>query len=83
MKLFFFSDFRELVYSIIDSAEKQTEKTLDPDYKNFLCSFYTEALAGILIDWIKNRKDRNRQQTIDYIVNTLRVSLLGILNHTK
>ncbi|MGN0438552.1 MAG: TetR/AcrR family transcriptional regulator C-terminal domain-containing protein [Lachnospiraceae bacterium] len=83
MKLFFFADFRELVLSIIDSAEKQAEKTLESDYKNFLCSFYTEALAGILIDWIKNRKERDRQQTIDYIVNTMRVSLLGILNEVS
>lgn len=79
MKRFFFADFKELVSSIIDSAEKEVGKTLSDEYKNFLCFFYTEALAGILIDWIKNRKERNRQQVIAYLVTTMKESLLGIL----
>ena len=62
MKRFFYTDFKEIGFSIISSAEKETGKELDEDYRNFLCSFYTEAIAGILIDWIKDRKERNRQQ---------------------
>lgn len=79
MKRFFFSDFKELVSSIIDSAEEEVGKALSDDYKSFLCFFYTEALAGILIDWIKNRKERNRQQVTEYLVKTIKASLLGIL----
>ncbi|MGN0488255.1 MAG: TetR/AcrR family transcriptional regulator C-terminal domain-containing protein [Ruminococcus sp.] len=80
MKRFFFSDFNELVASIIDNAEKETGKNLSDEYKEFLCFFYTEALTGILIDWIKNRKGKNRQMVIEYLVKTMRESLLGILN---
>lgn len=79
MKRFFFADFIELVTSIIDSAEKEIGSTLDSEYRDFLCRFYTEALAGILIDWIKNRKDRNRQQLIEYLSVTMKNSLYGIL----
>lgn len=79
MKRFFFTDFSELVFSLIDSAEKETGKPLSAEYKNFLCFFYTEALAGILIDWVKNRKDQDRQKVIEYLVKTMRDSLLGIL----
>ena len=82
MKKFFFTDFKELVSSIIDSAEREVGKTLSDEYKNFLCSFYTEALAGILIDWIKNRKEQNRQQVIEYLVKTMKASLLGIMEKT-
>ena len=79
MKKIFFADFYELVASLINGAEKETGKTLSSGYKDFLCSFYTEALAGILIDWIKNRKERNRQQVMEYLVKTIRDSLSGIL----
>lgn len=81
MKKCFFGDFNDLVVSLVDSAERELGKTLDSGYKIFLCSFYTEALAGILIDWIKNRKERNRQQIMEYLVRTMRESLLGILEH--
>lgn len=50
MKRFFFHDFRELSSSIIDSTEEKVGKTLCDEYKSLLCSFYIEALAGILID---------------------------------
>ena len=80
MKRFFYEDFIELCASIIDSAEKETGKVLDGEYKRFLSSFYAEALAGMLIDWVKNRKERDRQQVLDYLVKTIKLSLLGILN---
>lgn len=79
MKRFFYDDFIELTASIIDSAEKEVGKKLSSDYKSFLCNFYTEALAGILIDWIKNRKEQNRQQLIEYLVHTIKASLRGVL----
>lgn len=81
MKRFFYSDFIEMVSTIIDTAEKESGKHLDHEYKKFLCNFYTEALAGILIDWIKNREIRNRTQVIDYISKTLKASLQGIVQN--
>ncbi|MGN0160325.1 MAG: TetR/AcrR family transcriptional regulator C-terminal domain-containing protein [Lachnospiraceae bacterium] len=80
MKRFFFADFKEMVASIICSAEKETGKNLSDKYREFLCCFYSEALAGILIDWIKNRKEQDRQQVIEYLVKTMKSSLLGILD---
>ncbi len=79
MKRFFVADFNELVFSIIDSAEKEVGNTLDDEYKRFLCSFYTEALAGMLVDWINNRDARNRKQVTKHLVKTMKDSLLGIL----
>lgn len=38
-----------------------------------------EAFAGIIIEWIKNRELRNREVVIEYVVRTMRDSLLGIL----
>lgn len=79
MKRFFVTDFNELVMPIIESAEQETGKFLNSDYKEFLCSFYTEALAGMMIDWINNRDERNQKKTTEYLVQTIKHSLLGIL----
>lgn len=79
MKRFFYGDFVELVTAIVNIAEKQTGKQLDEEYKNFLCNFYTEALVGVLIDWIKNREARNRRQVVNYVSITLKTSLMGII----
>lgn len=83
MKRFFYADFIELVTSIIERAELKTHSSLDLNYKDFLCKFYTEALAGILVDWIKNRSTRNRRETIDYISHTLRTSITAILTNSS
>lgn len=80
LKRFFYRDFNEIVLSIIDGAEKECGATLSPEYKKFLSNFYIEALVGILIDWTKNHMERNREQTIKYVVDTIRLSLIGIMS---
>lgn len=81
LKRFFSADFMEIVTCIIEQAEEITGKKLDSGYKEFLCHFYMEALAGILIDWIRDKEHRNRDTIINYISNTLKKSLLGILQN--
>lgn len=79
MKQFFNADFNEIIFSLITKVEANFNTTLDAEYKKFLCSFYVEALSGALIDWIKNRKNRNREQMTEYLVSTIKGSLTGIL----
>lgn len=81
MKRFFYADFIELVSSIIDRAEQESGLALNQDFKRFLSSFYTEALAGMLIDWIKDRNIRNRNQTIEYLSVILKYSIPNILEN--
>ena len=79
LKRFFSSDFSTVVLSVIEQAQRIAGKEIDEGYRNFLCSFYVEALTGMLIDWIKDREKKNRKVVIDYISYTLRYSLMGIL----
>lgn len=79
LKRFLNADFLEIIVSIIDGAEQEAGKSIEPDYKNFLSVFYMEAVAGILIDWIKDRDHRNRSTVIKYISTTIRESLIAIL----
>ena len=81
LKRFFSADFLEIVVSIINHTEKILGKTLDKNYKDFLSNFYMEAIAGILIDWIKNRDKKSREVVIRYISATIRESLVAIVNN--
>ena len=80
LKRFFCTDFLEIILSIVEQAEEITGKKLESGYKDFLCHFYMEASAGMLIDWIKERDKKDRTVVIDYISRTIRQSLIGILN---
>ncbi len=63
MKRFFYSDFIDIISTIINEADKTRERHLDPEFKNFLANFYTEALAGTLLDWAKEKNGRNKEKT--------------------
>ena len=78
LKRYLFADFAEIVKSIIESAAAETNYQLTEEYEEFLCLFYVDAILAIMIDWIKHRKERDKQKTLKYIVNTVKLSLLGI-----
>lgn len=67
LKRFFYSDFAHIIGSVLDQAEKASGEYLDPDFKNFVTLFYTEAIASILVDWLKEKEFWSREKTIDYL----------------
>lgn len=79
LKRFFCADFSEVFMSVIEQAEHIAGMELDADYREFLCSFYVEAITGLLIDWIKRREHRDRETVIEYITSTVRCTLMGVL----
>ena len=83
LKRFFCADFLECITSIVNRAEVIAGKTLDHSYKDFLCNFYMEAMAGMLIEWVKDREHRNRDMITSYISDTLHDSLTGIFDSNR
>lgn len=82
LKRFLYADFLEIIVSIINGTEETVGTALDAGYKEFLSVFYTEAAAGVLIDWIKNRDKRDPSTVVPYISNTVRESLVAIIKNT-
>ena len=80
LKRFFYADFHDIVISFISQAEDMAGKYLNDDYKEFLISFYLEAITGTMIDWIKNRDKMDRQTSIDYIYTTVRKTLTVLIS---
>ena len=79
LKRFFFADFIGIMHSLIDNIERSAGKNIDADYKEFICFFYTEALAATLINWFRDKSEGDREKTINYIVNIHKSSLPHVL----
>lgn len=75
MKRFFCADFESVVTSVIDSAEKNLNKSIDPDFKAYIAKFYTEALSGMLIDWVTEREKYDREKVVKYLTSIIGLAL--------
>ncbi len=80
MKRFFFADFNISIRTIIEGMEKSLKLSVSPNYKQFLCDFYTNALSGILLDWFLDRSTRTREEMIEYLTITVKTSLVGAVS---
>ena len=69
LKRFFQKDFFSVIGTIVEQLADG--KHIPEDYKAFLVNFYTEALASLLIDWIRNREEYDKQKMIQYMSLTL------------
>lgn len=75
MKRFFYSDLIEITSSVINSADEKSKKHLEPEFKAFLASFYTEALAGTLVDWVKEKQTKDKETIILYLKTIIETNL--------
>ena len=55
-------DFISCVGSLIEQGAHRQGVALDEDYKQFLCAFYAEAIAGTLLDYIMHPQERSRER---------------------
>lgn len=81
MKRFFYADLIGVMRKVIDGAEKEYNCILQEDYKNFVCNFYTEAITGMLIDWLKDKSVRDKEKTINYLSNIFHSSLGEVIKN--
>lgn len=67
LKRFFCKDFIGITESIIKNAEEETQIDLPDNFKAFLSTFYTEAIAGILLEWITHQEQQSKEELVSYI----------------
>lgn len=79
LKRFFYNDINGLFMSIVETGVKAMNLDIDPSFIDFLSKFYTEAAAGILIDWVKNRVSQDRETVLNNILLIFHVSVPAIL----
>lgn len=79
LKRFLNLDLNCIIYDTIQNGEETLGISVDKPFKEFLSNFYTEAVAGILIDWVKNRISQNREDVLQDLLLICRVSIPEIL----
>lgn len=80
LKRFFYNDFESLVRNVIDDTEERNGLQVTDEFKNFICDFLTEAIAGMLVNGFRDSKKIERS---DIIANSTVIinSLPDILKH--
>ena len=79
IKRFLFTDMFGVARNMIDTAERMLGLTVDEPFKNYLSCFYTEATAGMLVDWIKNNTPQDKEELLSDILLIYRESIPCIL----
>lgn len=75
LKRFLYLDFISCLDNLIDQGARMQGVELDADYREFLCAFYAEAIAGTLLDYITHPQARSREKVIAYVERLLRSTL--------
>ena len=79
LKRFFYTNFVGIVETIIDKSEEETHKKIPDNFKKFLASFYTEAIAGILVERMTYQDQQSKEELVTYISAVLRSSLTSVV----
>ncbi len=79
MKRFFYADFVGVTEKIIESTERKLKIHVNEEFKEFLIHFYTEAIAGLLIDEFTNKEQHDPKIAADYFALILENSLPSVL----
>lgn len=80
MKRFFCADFHSVVQSVFDRAEEEKQSQLEPEFKAFLVRFYTEALAGTLIEMVREQDREKRRKTMEYVTRVIQSEIDHLVN---
>ena len=80
LKRFLYQDFIGIMEKIVRDTEEQIGVRVEDSFRKFVCDFYTEALAGMLINLFQKRGECDREELLDYFSVILGESLPGVLN---
>ncbi|MGN0696670.1 MAG: TetR/AcrR family transcriptional regulator C-terminal domain-containing protein [Oscillospiraceae bacterium] len=83
LKIFLYNDFYEIGGMIVSSAEKAVGKTLSEEYKKLVITFYTEGIAGIMIDWLRGEIKYDKMTTVRYISSLFKNGLPLIIENAE
>lgn len=79
LKRFLNHDFMSVLMELIEKIERAENIHTAPEYKQFVCNFFTEGLAGALVDLLKSKDTKNDEKKIDYLSQIIRSSIHAAL----
>ena len=85
LKQFFYQDFIGLAQRLINSMALQQDVTLAEPFRAFLCDFFTEALASVLLSWVQQPSaiTRDKEWVLNYMEHLLQTALPAVIRSAK
>ena len=83
MKRFFYADFIGITRKVVQNTEKQLGLRVDDRFRKFLAHFYTESVAGLLIDEFTDKEGHDPEKAADYFALVLKNSLPSVLTSAE
>lgn len=81
MKRFFYDDFVSVMRTLIDDVANDLGKKVSVNYREFVCRFYTEAVTGMIINWVTDRADGDKEKIIQYLTKIYQSSLTEVIKN--
>ena len=78
LRNFLYDDFSAPIRLIIQKAETETGRTLDDAYREYLTSFYTSGMTGMIVR-VLLRKIPSEEEFIEDMITTFQVSLAALV----
>lgn len=79
MKRFFRADFIDVIRKAVEAGEHDLSISLDEDFKQYLADFFSEALASMIIEWVKNPEKHEKEKVLEYTTLICRTSIPCVL----
>lgn len=80
IKRFFYNDLFSVLDGAISQGETELGVRLDPGFKKYLATFYTEASAGLLMEWIKSRDAYDKETVLENLLSIFKISMMAIIS---
>ena len=80
IKRFFYHDLISVLDGAISQGEADLGVRLEPGFKQYLAAFYTEASAGLLIEWVKNRDAYDKETVLENLLSIFKISMMAIIS---
>ena len=81
LKTFFRKDFLNVIGSTVEQLSEGM--SVPEDFKVFLINFYTDALASVLIGWIRDKDHSKKEKMVQYVSVTLYSTIKQVLEKAE
>ncbi len=83
LKRFLYKDFTGIVEKLISDIETRLEVEIPAGFRRFLCDFYTEAVAGMVINVFQHPELYTKEQLVEYFGIIVHNSIPEIIKSYK
>lgn len=81
LKRALYEDIQDLQSRVVSGFETRYSATFEEEFRTFLVKFLADAIVGILMEWIRRRRYRNREKTIEYLRDIFLAAIPGLIEH--